>query len=802
MSTDLPAPRGATTPETIEGLPATARPYPTLDSPGERPPQGLDWRRVMGAVRRFRWLLVLGALSGTMAGLAATRIIPPQFGAQATIWIESGAPRGTDRGPIRPDRLLESDAWVELLKSYVVMDEVVRQLGLFLTHESPADSVAFEGFGLDRHYRPGDYDLAVDPSGETYLLSTSDGIPLERGVVGDSVGRSVGFLWAPRASAVRSGRTARFSVATLRDAARGLAEMIEVKMDLNGNFMRLQLRGADPIRVAAIVNTVAERYVAVAADLKRQKLTELTRILEDQLGVAQRNLQGAESALEGFRVRTITLPSERGSPAAPERTETADPVFASFFDMKVEREQLRRDREAVERELARADDSGISADGLGVIPSVQRATALPQALRELTTKQAELRALGYRYADAYPPARRLAEEIGLLERETVPALARTLVGEIASREAVLDARLGSASRDLQQIPARAIEEGRLRRAVTVSEDLHTTLQQRYEEARLAEASSVPDVRVLDAAVVSRRPMKSTAMRLIVLGLLAGLGAALATAVLLDRMDPRVRYPEQVSREMGLPILGTIPHIRVPPGRQQPTEADAVEVLEALRGIRLSLTSAHGTAGPWLLTITSPGPGDGKSFLSANLARAFAARGHPTLLLDADLRRGSLHRRLALRRTPGLSDYLAGQVDADVIVQHTSHDSLWFIGSGGRPKNGAELLESPAMASLFARLRATYEVIICDSPPLGAGVDPYVLSMLTGNLLLVLRAGVSHRQVAEMNLALLGRLPVRLLGAVLNDVPAWGVYRYYPYAPNYADAEPEVVARGVIRSGRA
>src|SRR5260370_27760129 len=161
------------------------------------------------------------------------------------------------------------------------------------------------------------------------------GSELERGVVGDSVGGRLGFRWAPTAPVLGAGRTVRFTVATLRDGARRLEEGLEVRADQEGNFLHLGLRGANPARIAAIANAVAQRYVEVAAELKRQKLTELRKILDEQLGSARQNLSDAEAALERFGGHTITLPSgpvPRG--ADPEE----DPAAKSFVDLRRKRD--------------------------------------------------------------------------------------------------------------------------------------------------------------------------------------------------------------------------------------------------------------------------------------------------------------------------------------------------------------------------------------------------------------------------------------------------------------------------------
>ena len=549
--------------------------------------------------------------------------------------------------------------------------------------------------------------------------------------------------------------------------------------------------------------------MAVAADLKRQRLTELTKILDEQLSAAQKSLQDAEAALQSYRVATITLPSDRPVPApsggrvgvASSGENAQDPVFGNYFSSQFERDQAHRDRETLERVLRQMGDSGLSAEALAVVGSVQQNADLAAALKELNSKQADLRTLRYRYSDQYPPVQRLQGEIATLKRQTIPTLARGLSGELAALDAELSRRLDTDSRNLRAIPPRAIEEARLRRGVTLAENLYTTLQSRFEEARLAEASTVPDVRILDHAVVPQRPVRNTAPRVIMLGFVASLGLGLFGAVLLDRIDPRVRYPDQVSREMGLAILGAVPHLRTLPhagrhGRGRVPE-DVNQVVEALRGVCLNLVYAHGGRAPLLVTVTSPGAGDGKSFLAANLAHTFADGGHRTLLIDADIRRGVLHRRLSARRRPGLSDFLRGETPLDAIVQATPYPSLSLIACGTRAYNAPELLGSPPMSELVNGMRSGYDVILIDSPPLAAGVDPLILGTLTGTLVLVLRTGYSHRDVAAAKLEVLQRLPVRLLGAILNDVPAGGAYRYYSYyLPGYEAADENSGSRRV------
>jgi tyrosine-protein kinase Etk/Wzc len=320
--------------------------------------------------------------------------------------------------------------------------------------------------------------------------------------------------------------------------------------------------------------------------------------------------------------------------------------------------------------------------------------------------------------------------------------------------------------------------------------LVTDLNSRYQQNVLAEKSYQADVRILDDAQPPLKPTSNTAPKIILMAFAASLGAALALAILLDMLDKRFRYPEQVSRELGLSILGAIPGIKRSNGRQLKAD-EAAQVVEAFRTVRLNLAHSYGAAGPVMLTVSSPGSGDGKSLVSSNLALSFAEAGYRTLLIDGDIRRGELHRMFSLDRRPGLLDYLVGDSAMDAVVRHSSHEGLSVIPCGTRRQQGPELLGSAAMSHLMAEMKTRFNVIIVDSPPLGAGIDPFVLGTATGHMLMVFRSGETDRQMAEAKLKLLDRLPVRVLGAVLNDIQADGVYKYYSYLYGYTSDEEGV-----------
>ncbi len=736
------------------------------------PATEVEWRRYLDSALRHRRLVAVTVALGLAAGVAAALRLKPIYAARAHVWVDVPREEGSDKnpGPTWSTELVVASA-IDLLGSDVVLSEAVRTQRLYLRPKSRRDAAVFAGFGLKADYRPGTYRLNVDKSGRTFTLSSTGTFVPQTGAVGDSVGVSLGFVWLPPASELTPGRKVEFDVVSLYDATLAVLRQLNIRpgRDRSGNdrssFIRIELRDPDPTVATAAVNAIAKRLVDVAADLKRQKLTALGAILAEQLQQAESGVSRAEDALKSFRARTATL-----------RVQLHDPLPADFLARRVDQEQLRRDRDLIERVLVAADSGGW-IHALETIGSVQRAPDVARALQDLTLKEAELRALRQRYTDAHPVVRRLAGEVATLERSTIPTLARALERDLAVHEGQVTRQVDSASVDLQRISPLPVEEARLSRDVTVAERAFMNLRDRYDEARLAEVSVSPDVRLLDAATEPDRPLYNLAPFAIVLALVGSCGLGVMGAVLLDLVDPKLRYPTQVARELGLTVLGVVPHVRRRDGKGP---GSPEEVIEALRGVRLNVVHAYGSAGPLLLTVTSPGTGDGKSFVSSNLALAFADAGYRTLLVDGDIRRGTLHRALHGARKPGLTDLLAGEAGQEAIVQATTYPGLTFIGCGARRQRGPELLGSEGMARFLVGLRARYDVILVDSSPLAAGIDPYALGTLTGNLLLVLRSGATDRSFAETKLDVLDQLPIRLLGTVINDVRPGADYRNYSY----------------------
>lgn len=747
--------------------------------------------RLLASLKRFRWVILALTLAGLGGGILATRFLQPVYQVQASVWIESPNSGQGRTGPIQGQPLLTSAAWTELLRQFLVLDPVVRERRLYIPAAYGADSTLFAGFDLappPERFLAGKYELSISRDGRGLELVHPQRMVRQRAQVGDSLGREMGLLWVPRPGVEYAGKTIAFEVLTPREASRELSAKVTTSLRQD-RFLILQYENANPDHAAETLNALVARFIAEAEKQKKEQLTRYRVELDSQVTSAYARLQAAEASLEGFKVGTVTMPREEVA-VAPGLQMTSSTVYGSYFQQRQTLEAIRRDRRAIEDVLERAAGGEVAVDAFYTIPSVKNAPDFQRVLSELSQLEAGLRDSLARYTEEYRGVRTARERLSQMRSQIVPMYAQALIQQLRIQEQEMEQQISTMGTEMREIPQRAITEARLTREKNQAEALYTMLETSRMQARLAEASAIPEVRAADPAVAPTRPTKNTAPALIFLGLLIGLGSGLAIAVVADRLDPRFRYPEQVSQGLGLPILGTIPEIRRAKGLRS-TPEEAAQVIEAFRSVRLNLAHSFEARGAISLTISSPSPGDGKSLISSNLALSFAEAGYRTILVDGDTRRGELHRTFGADRRPGLIDLLLGHTELASILRPTTHPNLMLIPCGTRRSQSPELLGSARMSELIAQLRGAYDVVLVDSPPLGAGIDPFVLATACGNLVLVLRAGETDRQLAEAKLQVLDRLPVRLLGAILNDVRVGhGAYKYDEYSYGYVASEEE------------
>ena len=753
-------------------------------SAGEPPEKPGLFDEVMPALARRWWLpslfLVIGAASSWVlwAGHDA------DYEASGSLWVGVDAP-GIDaeqgNGP------MIAPAWGDLVDSWSVLDTAAIRAGLHIRTGLGVPSLLFENLVVGEPVTPGRYALEMLPGGSFRLLDNGSGEQVDSAGVGEPLGSALGISWTPDTLLLRPQFTYPFELRTARQAARDLRRRLSTSRADQGTLVRVSVLDKDPVLAARSVNAILTRTVQLAAELKRAQLDERTRILKEELDSAEVELSAAESDLRNFRVSTATLPAESLTGSGADR----DPIFGRYFELRDMADALYADRVRIQEALTEASSGDVPIEMLEGVSAVQQSSELSAAVQELAEARAQLRSLQLR-SPGDPEIATTQERIAFLERTTIPSVAGRVVTELQERESEARQDLTRTSAELTAIPPRAVEETRLRRRAVIADQVYRTLRQRYEEERIAAASSIAEIRILDQALPPDDPSHGPIIRVLGSLMFGTLILGLALALVLDRADPKVRDGRHVG-ELDLPLLGVIPEIKMKGGAPRPEAVARLQ--EAFRALRLNLASEHRGAGPLCVAVTSPGNSDGKSTVAANLATAFAEVGRNVLLIDADLVHGDLHSAFGSERSPGLSDVLAEEVDFTDAVVPSTFDELEFLPAGAHRDDAGRLLGSPAMQSLLAEASTRYDVILLDSPSLAARSDTLVLGTVIGNLLIVLRAGTTDRRAATERLAQLQALPTRVLGAVLNDLPPRGA----SVASRQAAQSPAARSRKLIKA---
>jgi capsular exopolysaccharide synthesis family protein len=254
------------------------------------------------------------------------------------------------------------------------------------------------------------------------------------------------------------------------------------------------------------------------------------------------------------------------------------------------------------------------------------------------------------------------------------------------------------------------------------------------------------------------------------GLLGGLLLGVGVAFLLERLDNRVKMPDQIKNELGLTFLGMVPLVNEEPGQpllvNRKVPAGFGEAFRAFRtNVRLSIASD----GMRSVVVTSACAGDGKTLVASNLAVTLALAEQRVLLIDADLRRPTLHAAFNLKKEPGLTNLLIGDGEAVNLIRRTRVPRLHILTAGTLPPNPSELLDSRRFKKFLLQLGKYYDWVVLDSPPVLPVTDAIVLADVASGVIFVAAAETTPLPAARNAIEQLRRAPAPLLGAVLNRV---------------------------------
>jgi len=331
--------------------------------------------------------------------------------------------------------------------------------------------------------------------------------------------------------------------------------------------------------------------------------------------------------------------------------------------------------------------------------------------------------------------------------------------------------------------------------LTQYRQLYSNLVTNFEQVRLAEAQTSTNVFVSEPASVPREPVSPKTIRNTLLAILGGIILAAAVVFTLDMLDDSIRNPDDIRQKFNLPVLGVIASHQMVEGKPISMTMPRSPVAEAFRSLRTNITFAAVDLPLRRILVTSSTPQEGKTTVSSNIAVVLAQGEKKSVLIDADMRRPTVHQKFGLMNRLGLSSLFVRSLDnIPAAVQSASVSGLAIITSGSLPPNPAELLTSRRMTDILDRLNQDYDLIVIDTPPVLTVTDAVALAPGLDGVILVARPGMTKLTALRQTLEQLQTVGARVLGVVLNQVDPgnrkYGYYyhRYYSKYSHYYDTE--------------
>ena len=360
----------------------------------------------------------------------------------------------------------------------------------------------------------------------------------------------------------------------------------------------------------------------------------------------------------------------------------------------------------------------------------------------------------------------------------------------------LNKKIGELEGTLKQLPDLQRRYLQLYREVEVKTQLYTALLNSYQQLRIAKAGEIGNVRIVDTAVEPIEPIAPKKLQILVLSIFLGGFLGTLLALLRNMMRSGIKDSSQIENELDLPVYATVPRSPVQESRIKLLKKKkhipilAIKngddiAIESLRSMRTAIHFALSAAKNNLIMISGPAPEVGKSFISTNLAAILAQSEKRVLIIDADLRRGYLHKYFNHDNQAGLADYLNGQQDLDTIIKTTEITGLSVITRGKSPTNPSELLSSAKFAALLEQLSPLYDHVIIDTPPILAVTDGIIISQYTGVNLVIARYAKTQMKELELTINRFEQVGVKVNGIILNDIVRSAGGYGYGYGYNYS-----------------
>jgi polysaccharide biosynthesis transport protein len=547
-------------------------------------------------------------------------------------------------------------------------------------------------------------------------------------------------------------------------------------------IIKIRFESADPVLAAAVANTYAELYLLGQLDAKFAATKRASDWLDEHLTDLKQKVRASDEAVQFFKKSHQLTQAPNGITVSSQQlSELNSQLIIATADRAQKEANLRQ-----VQEMMRNQNSADSASQVLASPVIQK---LKEQQSQLRRQEAEL---STRYRPAHPAMINIRAELADLNKkisEEVGSIIRGVSNEVTAartRETTLRDQLQMLQKTTAQQDTDQVEMRELERQAEANRALYENFLNRFKQTTAQQDIQESDANIISAAVAPAIPSFPRKLTFIGIAFVFALICGLLVGFGLEQLDNGFRSAEQIEQLAGVSCLGIVPGM--PMGRrphdfvlQQPVSSYA----EAIRSVRTALRFSNVDAPPKIVVVTSSVPEEGKSVFSVSLARSVARSGGRALLIDCDLRHPTLSGLLGEPKGADLVALFGEGADISQLIQVDDQSSLHYIPTRGGTANPQDLLGSQHMKNFLESMRARYDLIVLDAPPVLAVTDALVLSHAADATLFMIRWEKTPRPVALGALKLLQTQGRHLAGVVLTRVNVrkhakygYGDYGYY------------------------
>jgi len=533
----------------------------------------------------------------------------------------------------------------------------------------------------------------------------------------------------------------------------------------------------DPVIAARVANLFADEFINYNLTLNidgSMKAVEDLRIRADQ----------QKERVEELELKMAEYREDNNAVSLESQENIASTQLSSLNGIKIENKNLYDNLETRVNLIESFRRSGKNLSELSFIAEQSQVSSL---LSQISAVKIGISTSSKRYREKHPVMIQQLQTLQESEVELVAAVKDSVdklssaLAEAKSNFELASQRLAEKETELIQLSKTRVEYSSLQREMDVQQGFLQALVQRMTQERAAVNLKNPNSRVIDEALPPLRHSSPNIVMNLAAGFFGGLAVGAGLIFVVAFLDDRVKSAFDIEGTIGLSMLGVVPRIKK---LDSNSKAQAVasnidrHVTEAFRSIHSALKLSDESKNAKVIVTTSTVPGEGKSFISSNLALTFANHGERTLLLDSDLRLPNVARSLQLENEFGLLDYIEKEVALDELIMKEVYPNLDVLPSGGKSKNPTQVLNSAKFESMIADLRDRYDRIVIDSPPLAAVSDVLNLLPLADGVLYVIKFNTVKRKTAVVNVRRLWESNTPIFGAILNNISSTLASYYY------------------------